>query len=1031
MRSINTLHVTASILLGHLYPGKDLRHTLLTEYYYAIRELGVKGSTPLKDLLPTLPQDVQVLTAKALLYTPATKLGFFGGTTLAPELLKAADAWDNMPFDEHCNDETTFAKVLAKKLNLNVLTEPAKYSTRIKPNKLLKKALSYLDKNPHITAFSINSQALQLGRLVKGLLSLASFTIPLDRMGKPEYHANLLKNCLLTAEVGLPQDLIKDIRIATQNLRCFLPSGIIYSLLYQTSLGTNLVINLESLGFLLGYKGAQTARFSYIRKFSKEVGMVLSEKYNLHYERLCDVVQHGKDPYHVFNVADTGLLKEDKTPVFVQEEYDVRNLLKHNNPFASAVVPFENTTQKVLGKSRGTYILDRNLLTYNMLYYPTTIHYTFPYEVRFLTPRAALTRSLKISIFTRKQHQQRAYASLVDMNPVTKPDPNTKPRAKDNRWLPIFDDYLATDFDPKKLAKVMRKDKILYYSVVKKLRRLAKYLTKTHKTVFDLIDQSATATAYEGTKAEECAGDWDKDKYEYLFIEVCRAWATKGLVLDLPVKVRVKKLAEPGKKERLVCREPCLMAIFDALSNKVWQVITQSINIKLGYPLSNYLPGMAVPLRTMERFRDAMEGQDISLLNMDVKSCFDSINLKHENFLARIEKSSVLVEELAGKAAADFTRKLFKNYLHDSITQGKIKFTKSTGKGQKGLKLPKVGTLPTGFVLAPALWTHLALPAVYSTSKLVQSKKLLAMDLCGDDLVVVAARNLPQELKDETCAPWFELANDLSLKFHFFKNYKDKTVHFNAKWNHLFEDKSEQNVTSAWIDSFPAYSIPIFHAGTLLADKHYIETVTSYSAEKAEGKFYSSLGKRKRDKQANFIPNSAAIQMSQHPALVNRLRAYAPANRLRDQAVMESEGTRWLTGAQGCVMTFFNKSTKVVLNGECISRQKAFFIQHPVHGVIPCKYVNEVSRNLESESLGPFTSTLTMSLEEARAYKDGLRIELASFGHQKTSPQDTEHPARGARVAKVPTEATPLSLQGQQNAFPNFSAFSYPKEMTH
>lgn len=972
MQSISALHVTASILLGHLYPGKDLRHTLLTEYYYAIRELGVKGSTRLKDLLPTLPHDVQVLTAKALLYTPATKLGFFGGTTLAPELLKAADRWDSMPFDENCNNETTFAKVIAKKLN--VPTTPAKYASKIKSKALLKKATAYLEKNPHLTAFSINSQALQLGRLVKGLLSLASFTIPLDRMGKPEYHANLLKNCLLTAEVGLPADLLKDIRIATQNLRCFLPSGVIYSLLYQTSLGTDLVINLESLGFLLGYKGAKTARFSYIRKFSKEVGMNISEKYNLHYQRVCAVVQHGKDPFHVFNVADTGLLKHDGTPVFVQEEYDVRNLFKHNNPYASAVVPFENTTQKVLGKSRGTYILDRNLVTYDRLYYPTTIHYTFPYEVRFLTTRGALTRSLKFSIFTRKHHQQRAFASLVDMNPVTKPDPSTKPRAKDNRWQPVFDDYLATDFDPKKLAKVLREDKILYYSVVPKLRRLAKYMKSKQKTVFDLIDQSATANTYEGTKAEECKGDWDKDKYRHLFIEVCRAWATKGLVLDLPVKVRVKRMQEPGKKERLICQEPCLMAIFDALSNRVWQVITQSINIKLGYPLSNYLPGMAVPLRTMERFRDAMEGQDISLLNMDVKSCFDSINLTHENFLARLEKSSALVEDLAGKAAADFTRKLFKDYLHDHITQGKIKFTKSTSKNQKDVKLPKVGTLPTGFVLAPALWTHLALPAVHSTSKLVQSKKLLAMDLCGDDLVVLAARDLPQELKDETCAPWFELANDLSLKFHFFKNYKDRTVYFNEKWNSLFEDKSEQTVNSAWIDRFPAYSIPIYHAGTLLADKHYVETVTSYSAEKAEGKFYSSLGKRKRDKQANFIPNFAAIQMSQHPALVNRLRAYAPTNRLRVQAVMESEGTRWLTGAQGCVMTFFNKSTKVILNGECISKQKAFFIQHPVHGVIPCKVLNDLSvANRESQSLGPFTSTLTMSLEEAQAYKAKLR----------------------------------------------------------
>jgi hypothetical protein len=304
----------------------------------------------------------------------------------------------------------------------------------------------------------------------------------------------------------------------------------------------------------------------------------------------------------------------------------------------------------------------------------------------------------------------------------------------------------------------------------------------------------------------------------------------------------------------------------------------------------------------MERFKASIEGKDFALCNMDVKSCFDNVNLKHPNFLNRLELGLGRIENLVSKEAAQFLRFIFKDYLHANLVlHKKFHFKKSKAKNASSIHLPKEGTLPTGFVLSPALWLTLALPAVLETEKRRAEGKLFSYDLCGDDLMALAPRGLPEEDKEKICEPWFALAKDLDLRFHFFKNYKDKRVYYHEKWKFLFDGRLEQHFRSAWVNKFPAYSIPVFHAGTVLARKSFVETITSLDPTKLESKLYCALSKRNREGTANFVPRNAVEALKGFPTLVNRLVGTQAAKRLSDRVEERQEKKQFLTGSQSFV----------------------------------------------------------------------------------------------------------------------------------
>ena len=478
----------------------------------------------------------------------------------------------------------------------------------------------------------------------------------------------------------------------------------------------------------------------------------------------------------------------------------------------------------------------------------------------------------------------------------------------------------------------------MYFDKVRpKLRKLAKAIGGKKLDEVDLCKVSYEGLNFQSSIEKHFdVTDVDERYYMALYKSCLELWVqeSKDPILPNPATVVIRKLKKPSGKNRTVCRQPILLSLFESFANRIWQVIYQSINREMEYSVSNYLPGMAVPLYSMERLAKKIDGQDFALCNMDVKSCFDNVNLAHPNFLECLDDGLFKIEQHVGVGASQFLRRLFKDYLYENlVVHGNFKFRKSRTCPE--VEIPTNGVLPTGFVLSPALWLTLALPAILATHEGTKDGSILGFDLCGDDLVVVAPAGVSDLVKEKVCKPWFDLARKLDLSFHFFKNYKDERVHFHEKWSFLFENKKEQTVESAWINKFPAYSIPVFHAGTVLVNKSMVETITAIDVDTLEGKLYGALSKRVRDRGANFLPDPVVNALTHHSSLENRLRSVAGAKRLGDQGDESDEKVRFITGAQASVIPFFYTCKDKGTRGAAISKVAGWFIQTPEAGSPP------------------------------------------------------------------------------------------------
>jgi hypothetical protein len=878
-RSVNLLYTTFALLLSHLYDGNNQRKTFLLDYYLSTRKENIKGSTKIIDAFDSIPKYLQIKLARVLLCTPSVNLGFFG-TPVEPLFLT----------DLQENKKDTLPKTLKglkDKPYMNTYLKDVPKNEQI----LLEACKEFIAKNPHLTFFSINKHAISLAKTTKELLGIARLSIPRIRFAKGDFHSNLFANAFLTCEISIPPDLLEDIRQSyVLSFKNFIPLSVLYSLCYQTTLGVDLVLSVAKIGFVLGFRGSESERFSYIKQYRKMLGSYVSVKYNLRYDRSCEVLFHGS------NVDESLQINRYTKKV---SYFDTSYLLRKNNPYKKIA----SNGETLLTISRGTYIIDHNSFTYGQIVDQKKHGYTFPYEVRFLTPRTRMTASLKNSSFTLDKHQIRAFDNIVDENSITKP--NTKKRKKivDNRWQPIFDEYLKSDFSLENLSGILLKDVSYFQRIRPKLLQLKSTLgTK------NLTSKKLKKIYYEGHDIEHRLDQIrkvDKDLFE-LYQDCISLWLQefKNPLLPEPVEVSIRKLVSE-KKTRVVCKQPILISIFESFANRIFQVIYQKINRdELNYAVSNYLPGLAVPLFTMERISQSLDkNKDFALCNMDVKSCFDNINLKHDNFIKRLDLSLNAVDKLVSKSASKFLRYVFKDYLYDNVIAENFVFTADHGN------VPSVGSLPTGFVLSPALWLLLALPALLETEQHRRKGTLYAYDLCGDDFIAVSPRDMSEDVKEDICQPWFELANSLDLKFHFFKNYTDKRVHFDKKWEFLFEDRKVQSYTSAWINKFPARSIPVFHAGCILARKSYVETITS--VVNIDGKLYCALNKRNRESTANFMNRYALGPLKTSINLVSRLDHLGDSKRLRDQVDWYKEQVQYMTGAQVYVGSYFRTGAEV------------------------------------------------------------------------------------------------------------------------
>jgi len=834
---INQLFVSFGLLTSHFFSLKSKQNTAFINYYLRVRSLGFHGSTPLIKAFDTFDPETQLLCSRIILFTPLPQLGCFGGEAPLKILQNFRDQYKQSDFKSL---GVVFKKLLAFAPELKAVAAES--------DNPIKRARKILAKHPDWTVHAVNKSGTQLARLTKVLFELAS-KVEGKRKRKFKFHQNLLMEPFLTADLTVPKELVDDLnRSYVNTFSDFVPLSIFLTTLYQNTLGLDWRPNLGNLGTHFGFNGYFADNFNYLKRHNAQQGTAISDTFNLYYEQVCKIQQEASSGN--VKAVSKGLKGYSRN-----YEFNPSELTYSHSPFYKSMIGDDFVT----GMSEGRYIVDRTNLTVGSTFEYNDLQYQFPFSIRLLTNNNA-GRNGRSSLFTDSIQEKRAFSSLVKENPITKPNLDKRKKNPDKKWSSIFDEYLKTDFSLEALVQVMKKDIAFFRRVKPTLKQLRGDRYRDKYYIEDIYKNDDSQISPEDTELFSF--------YETKLDEWVLQFKNKTTHARIQ-KLKLKRIDEP--KSRIVCSMPAKVSLFQKFINRIFQVVYQTINKNvLDYSISNYLPGMAVPLYTMEKFKERLPNRGIDLLNLDVKACFDNINILHPNFDERLDLGIQEVDKLVSSNAGNFLRKYLKDYLINNVKDGKFNFV-SESLPEK--ELPKPGSLPTGFVLSPAVWLLLALPAVVKTQNHQNKGNLLGYDLCGDDLIGFSNKDLPLDIKEDICKPWFELTNSLDLNFHFFKNYTDKRVPVAYKWEHLFTDKKigNQNYNSAWIKNFPARSIPIFHGGSCLARRTIIENVTSLSVnddKKTLAKFYMALHKRRQHGKANFVPSVMAGVLS--PILVSR-----------------------------------------------------------------------------------------------------------------------------------------------------------------
>jgi len=854
--TINQAFCAFGLLSSHFFASQSPHTTAFLDYYFRVKTAQFKGTELLIDAFQRFDPELQTLTAKLLLLTPLPNFGCFGEAH--PECLPTLTAIKS-------TKEKSLKNLIKELKKVSPIFDPV--YKEVSNETLISQAQAYLKNHQTLTVHAANKQGIKFVKIVKALFDIAALVAPKHRIKNFKYHHNIVNEAFLTADIKIPTDLAQDIhRSYVDTFKDHVPISVFLTLLYQSNLGVDRLPNLATLGHLFGFSGHETNNFNYLKKHNSNLTSFISEKYNLHYDMVCRIqrrINTSAPPTHL-----------DYYDGEVQTTFLPESVPLNRSPFYLSNLK----DGPAVGHSAGKRIVDHTNVDYGDNFTEEKFKFKFEFDIRLLTT-ANQARGGRSSLFTNERHEIRAFQALVETNPITRPDLSLRKPIVNKKWLPIFDEYLKTDFSMEQLLGVLKQDLAFFVKIRPTVRNLYKKVQKNRSAIKKLTDEEIEDYFQNNTELFDPLDYESKTLFAY-YRRAADLWFEE-LKVDPVFKTRkiVTIKQTKGKKTRVVCRTPLDVALFEKFSNRIFQVVYQHININVfGLAVSNYLPGTSAPLSTMERFKAAIEHTDIDLCNLDVKSCFDSVNLLHPNFEKRLDLGLLEIEKLIAKPAADFLKFVFKDFLLQNIKEDKFLFKKS--KTYKG-DLPVKGALPTGFVLSPALWLVLALPALVKTQEQVKKGNLLCYDLCGDDFIAAAPRNTPEDIKEEISKPWFELASDLDLKFHFFKNYTDCRVPVADKWKHLFDDKKKatQESKSAWVSCFPARSIPIFHGGVCLARKTIIEVVTSLrdvTKKKVESKFYMSLYKKKQHKVANFVPKALIKYLSEPGSrfdLLNRSEA--------------------------------------------------------------------------------------------------------------------------------------------------------------
>ena len=668
------------------------------------------------------------------------------------------------------------------------------------------------------TCFSANRAAQSLAKITKLLLEMAWAGRPKseDNSLSTSHHNNLM-NAYIFCEVRLETQLLQEMQhVYKEYMSDYIPWALLYELCYGAEKGADLALNLTKWGWLLGWHGSSNHLFRYpTQNYSDMAGTRLFPSYPFYFDQLCRFKPNSKH----------------ERPHFTN---NIRYSLVDGQP--------------AVGTLEGYYILDRSVFGLDSLIDESAKHEIFPtcecafkpqltprhnFRVWFLDLKSLYDNTMKSSIFTSPIHAKRAFHKIIKVNAVTKL-PKSKEHYKDKRWPDQFSKYVSADFQPEQLRSIAKSDHVL-------LEDLRLLLPETYEDDFSFHEITSEYI--------DRAFDLLQNPQTHFKPNMCFSKTTSS------------------GKVRIVCDENQDQKIIDKILNHLLQIIIQKINIDFfGGRLSTYLKGCSPMLRTMERFRDSISGKEIDIANLDVKSCFDSINLKHPNFLKRLKDSTNVISDLVGRGAAALTKRILASYLHDNI----VFFESIAFCSTSGIKMPKEGTLPTGFVLAPSLWMTLALPAAIKTSKWVNDGKILDWDLCGDDLMLIAEHGvLNNQGRKQILEPWFDLAKDLDFRYHFFKTYKeDKKYPLSERKAAYFQfSTNEQAAHCAWAVKFPKRSIPILHGGCALARGKLIETVTSLqkSQHAVENRLHQELFKSKQCRTSLFVP-AEILRRSQTPS---------------------------------------------------------------------------------------------------------------------------------------------------------------------
>jgi hypothetical protein len=633
------------------------------------------------------------------------------------------------------------------------------WSHKKKPKKKLEEAIA-IARDHSLVNFPANESALQLARVTKKLIEINQVRVPDSQPHNETYKK--FANAWLLSEIVCPIDLwqqmVNRYLIKTEEegvaFRNFLPFSPLFNAVANHHNWGHFRLSLNWMANMLGYY--EDKNNSLLSDYNESIGKEILPGFTL--EKLARELD--EEDFKKFEISH---LYPTRPKTSIRMSPDGTYARNHGYYL------FSKDTSDSL---RGKMVSPENLQSSQILDFSASSGAQSNFLVQPYHPevwRRARGAYRQHTVFRSERTRWKAWFDFVDQNAETKPPLPNRNRPVDRRWTIELRRYRNRKYDPRLCTERPVRDKYFrgeMHSDV--LECFAKFWNLSHG-----LDRKNEALKIANEKFS-------------------------------PIRVGAIQSGVHGNNRIIQVPGPEQLR-YERHLNRLAQAAFAYINRKLfNQSIDLYLPGCAPWMDTGLKFKKwTRRHRHLPILNFDVKSCYDSIDLQKQNTINSIESAIWSFRDQGFFDEANALAIIFLDYYIPLLLDDS-----GFGYLHRGRHQHQLQGIPHGLTLSPFL-LYLVLSTVFFHLEDCKRRGLIVgWTVAGDDFVVVGKPGMNLEERNEVYQFIEKFRIENGFKFHHWKNYKESGGLVQS-----FSKRIKIDFSQPWIAEFPLYHLPLYHAG--------------------------------------------------------------------------------------------------------------------------------------------------------------------------------------------------------------------------